>query len=218
MTGIRTVAATLAAVLIAVGGFVVGRASREPASPPKITAAGAAQPMAANPTTPPEPATLPDSDYPALAEDLDWTPVVMGLGAFRYRWVVPKGWQGGQIDVNEWKWVPEGNPTDSHSVRVEIVTSQHQSLKSILLNRIELLREAEGVHDFTILQADLATATLQYRYVNLNQRVRINTLRWLSLDGSDQAQVEIATEGRTGDLPGLTAMNQRIWDSLSRVS
>lgn len=218
MTGLRLGVATLLAALAAVGGFFLGQQSRQQDTAPPRQTAGAAQPMAANPTVPTWPSPAPDSDYPTLSTELRWKPVVMGSGSFRYRWVVPEDWDGNELGPNEWRWVPPGNPEGTHSMRVEVVASQHQTLDSILLGRIEALREASSVRDFTILSADLKESVLQYSYLSEGGRRRFNTLHWISLDGAEEAQIEIATDGRAIDRPGLQAMNQRLWDSVRRAS
>lgn len=218
MRGSRVTAAVLVAALVAGGGFLLGRAQREPARQTSPSTAGAAQPLQADPLLPPQPTPKTDPDYPPLSENLSWAPASIGSGPFRYSWVVPRGWERIPLQANETRWVPAGNPPDSQLIRVEVVASQYQTQQSILLDRIDMLRSATGVRDLKLLKVDLKQAILQYSYVNEPGYLRFNTLHWISLDGNDTAQIEVAVEGRAIDRPGLAAMSQRVWESVHQTS
>ncbi|WP_205472864.1 hypothetical protein [Nocardioides sp. SYSU D00038] len=204
----RTVVlAAVAAVLAGGLGYLVGWVADAP------TSLGGVAPVPA--TSPSVPAgrveVSPDPADPPLAPGLPLRLDTVG-SSFPVELQVPERWQRTTSDEVEWKWKPPGLPENTYFLRVGLVSSQRLTLAAAVQRRLDLLRA-----DVDELVVEERTGdSLRITYVTGGHR-RLALERWLSVDGSDAAQVTVAVIGREVDRAGLTDLMARISASTARA-
>lgn len=199
----RGAALGLLAVIGAGGGFGASWALGENPSGDSTAAPVAA----ASPSLPvdPVPELLPDPEFPALEPQLKLVRQEVGTGNFRMTVPVPKGWDFSENSLNEWQWRPPDFESFGFYVRVEQVLSNRRSIDWTLDRRIDELNEDEENVEVISQTSD----SLHYSYVTSNH-LRHGFLTWLDVTGSDNAQVEIAVNGRSADQAGMADLIARI--------
>ncbi|MFZ2501132.1 MAG: hypothetical protein WAW88_00475 [Nocardioides sp.] len=192
-------------------GYAV--AQRQELDPP--TEVGTAKPMAAAPRAPGDIKVAPDPDYPALTTKLAYTRITEGQPPYRYTWLAPKEWRRAVLGIAEWRWYPADVPSETYRLRVEIVSSQRDTLTSILNERVADLRGDVAIRNLTILKRDETNAILSYSYITESNRRRFSTLRWFDPSGGQSAVVEVSYDGRAVDVPGLESLANTVWASVA---
>ena len=178
---------------------------------------GSAGPVpASNPELPVE-AELPpakDPDDPALQPGLQMRTQTRGAGKFEITFPAPVGWSTNTNATNEWKWKKPGTSNNTYVMRIEQIDSQDITIEDAIDVRIERLdREQEDVH---IL--DRGADSLEYTYRSNEGNARHSFMRWLDLDLSGQADVEIVVHGRERDVPGARDLIRRVADGMRGAS
>lgn len=171
---------------------------------------GVARPVvAASPSVPvdPPPELEPDPTEPPLATGVRLEEQQLGGDAFPDTVLAPVGWERTDSLTTEAKWVVPGYPKNTYGLRIEQVHGQRQSAAAILANRIRELDSAAGIDDLAIL--DRTADSLEFTYVETGY-LRHGLLRWLDLDGSEAAELEIAVTGRESDVPGMRDLLERV--------
>lgn len=201
------------------GGFAVAAATSgapEGSEPLPLVAASPAYPQAIPITVEPDP------DFPTLLPGVSLRRVPLGDPPYDVRALVPRGWIRNDTGVlGEWNWAPAGAPLNSYVLRVKLVGNLRATVPSALAERMSRLEAAAAIQRFNLESQgpDSFVAT----YVQVDPEgdpfagyTRLTMERFLTLPGSDYAQVEIAVTGRLGDRPGLADLLQRVSDSVVR--
>lgn len=193
---------TLLAVGI-VGGFATAAVLQS--SP---VTSGAPEPVtAADPSFPviPPPPLRADPPQPRLATGLPLRKVAVGTDNYRFSFPAPRGWSRLETSSNEVKYKKPGNPSNTFILRVEQVITQHEQIPDILAARIEDLKRDE--EDYTEIRR--AYDTLEFSYVHDGYR-RFGIITWMDINGTEQAEAEIAVTGRRVDVPGMRELMDRV--------
>ncbi|MCF6376013.1 hypothetical protein L2K70_00165 [Nocardioides KLBMP 9356] len=197
--------------LLAIGagsGYAASGATRDTS-----IGTGSGTPIPArNPEYPVE-ADLPfaqDPDDPTLQPGLQMRTETRGEGKFEITFPAPVGWTSNTNASNEWKWKQPGTSNNTYVMRIEQIDSQDITIEDAIDVRIERLeREQEDV-DILARGAD----SLEYTYRSNEGNARHSFMRWLDLDQSGQADVEIVVHGRQRDVPGTRDLIRRVADGM----
>ncbi|WP_157953149.1 hypothetical protein [Nocardioides allogilvus] len=194
--------ATLLAVGI-VGGFATAAVLQS--SP--VTSGAPTPVTAADPSFPviPPPPLRADPPQPPLETGLPLREVAVGTDNYRFTFPAPRGWSRFETSSNEVKYKKPRNPSNTYILRVEQVITQHETIPDILAARIEDLKRDE--EDYTELSRTYDA--LEFSYVHDGYR-RFGIITWLDINGTDQAEAEIAVTGRRVDVPGMRELITRV--------
>ncbi len=155
-----------------------------------------------------------DPDDPALTAGLPMRTETRGTGKFEITFPAPVGWTTNTNATNEWKWKRPGTSNNTYVMRIEQINSQDITIEDAIDVRIERLeREQE---DVDIL--DRGADSLEYTYRSNEGNARHSFMRWLDLDRSGQADVEIVVHGRERDVPGTRDLIRRVSDGMRGAS
>ena len=178
---------------------------------------GVAAPVPAERPEMPVEARLPfaaDPDDPALRPGLPMATETRGSGRFEITFPAPVGWSTNANATNEWKWKEPGTSNNTYVMRIEQINSQDITIEDAINVRMERLeREQE---DVVIL--DRGSDSLEYTYRSNEGNARHSFMRWLDLDQSGQADVEIVVHGRERDVPGIRDLIRRVADGMRGAS
>ena len=197
--------------LLAIGagsGFAAGAATRD-----TTVGSGVPDPVpAARPEMPieaPRPFT-PDPELPALQPGIAMRQATLGIGKFEILFPAPRGWRINAVASNEWKWKQPGTPNNSYVMRIEQIDSQDISIEDAIDIRIERMLDEQ--EDVVVL--DRGADSLEYTYRSNEGNKRHSFMRWLDLDSSGQADVEIVVHGRDQDARGAKDLIGRVADGM----
>ena len=165
------------------------------------------------PVEPPRPYAE-DPDDPALEPGIAMAPATLGTGKFEITFPAPVGWRRNANASNEWKWKQPGTSNNSYVMRIEQVNSQDITIEDAIDIRIARLREEQ--EDVTI--EDRGADSLEYTYRSNEGNARHSFMRWLDLDASGQADVEIVVHGRERDVRGARDLIRRVADGMRWAS
>lgn len=200
--------------LLAVGagsGFAASAQTRD-----TTIGSGVAAPVpAARPELPieaPQPFEA-DPDDPALEPGIAMEQARLGSGKFEITFPAPKGWSTNANATNEWKWKKPGTSNNTYVMRIEQINSQDITIEDAIDIRIERLRDEQ--QDVTI--EDRGRDSLEYTYRSNEGNARHSFMRWLDLDASGQADVEIVVHGRQVDVDGTRDLIRRVGDGMRGV-
>lgn len=152
----------------------------------------------------------PDPDDPRLQPDLPMTTYSMGLGKFEIFFPVPRGWVTNANASNEMKFKKPGTSNNSYVMRVEQIDSQDITIEDAIDIRVERLRAEQ--EDVVIVSR--GSSSLEYTYRSNEGNARHSFMRWLDLDSSGQADVEIVVHGRERDVPGSKDLIERVAEGM----
>ena len=152
----------------------------------------------------------PDPDDPPLLPDVAMAPTTLGAGRFEITFPAPTGWTRNANASNEWKWKQPGTSNNSYVMRIEQINSQDITIEDAINIRIARLRDEQ--QDVVIL--DRGGDSLEYTYRSNEGNARHSFMRWLDLDASGQADVEIVVHGRERDVPGTRDLIRRVGDGM----
>jgi hypothetical protein len=152
----------------------------------------------------------PDPDDPALRPGIAMTTGSMGFGKFEIFFPVPRGWRTNANASNETKWKAPGTSNNSYVMRVEQIDSQDIAIEDAIDIRVERLRAEQ--EDVVIV--DRGPSSLEYTYRSNEGNARHSFMRWLDLDASGQADVEIVVHGRERDVPGSKDLIDRVAEGM----
>jgi hypothetical protein len=99
-------------------------------------------------------------------------------------------------------------------MRIEQINSQDITIEDAIDIRIERLRDEQ--EDVTIV--DRGANSLEYTYRSNEGNARHSFMRWLDLDASGQADVEIVVHGRERDVRGARDLIARVADGMGGAS
>ena len=137
-----------------------------------------------------------------------------GSGRFEITFPAPIGWTTNANATNEWKWKQPGTSNNTYVMRIEQINSQDITVEDAIDVRIERLsREQE---DVDIL--DRGSDSLEYTYRSNEGNARHSFMRWLDLDLSGQADVEIVVHGRQRDARGTRDLIRRVAEGMRGAS
>jgi hypothetical protein len=156
----------------------------------------------------------PDPDDPPLRRGIPMTEGSLGAGDFEIFFPVPAGWRTNANATNETKWKKPGTSNNSYVMRIEQIDSQDITIEDAINIRVERLRREQ--EDVVIL--DRGAASLEYTYRSNEDTKRHSFMRWLDLDNSGQADVEIVVHGRERDVPGTRDLIQRVAEGMRGAS
>lgn len=164
---------------------------------------------ASSPSYPVTPAEVePDDPRPSLRPGLRTRAATVGAAPFEVRIPVPRGWFRSDSTAGEWRWYPYP-PTDEnlnlYFVRVSQVGQNHRPVPVAVADRVEDLRSADEVDDFSLesQEGDRFVAS----YVAGKHR-RVSYEGFLPRDGA--AYLRIAVIGREADREGLADLFDRL--------
>jgi hypothetical protein len=161
----------------------------------------------------PRPLT-PDPDDPPLLPGIAMTTSTLGAGKFEISFPAPIGWSTNANATNEWKWKKRGSSNNSFVMRIEQIDSQDITIEDAIDIRVErLLAEQDDVKII-----DRGASTLEYTYRSNENTARHSFMRWLDLDESGQADVEIVVHGRVVDVDGARDLIRRVGDGMRGAS
>jgi hypothetical protein len=207
----------LLALAIVGGGVGFGVSSlteRAPAS------TGTPAPISAErPDHPSDPVirVLPDPDLPPLGTGLPSHPAHLGRDPFGLTFPVPVGWTRNDLAGNEATWAVATNPPNTYLLRVEIVVSQHETIKATQAARIAALDGATQRFRVERQTDDAMIATYVY-----DDYRRLTIHRWITFDdpdpggGNGSTYAEIAATGRVRDRLGLADLVDRAAEAATR--
>jgi hypothetical protein len=179
------------------GSIGTGVAAPVPARSPELPVE-APQPYAADP------------DDPPLRPGIEMVPATLGTGKFEITFPAPRGWTINANASNEWKWKKPGTSNNTYVMRIEQINSQDITIEDAINIRIERLRDEQ--EDVVIV--DRGAETLEYTYRSNEGNARHSFMRWLDLDASGQADVEIVVHGREKDVPGARDLIRRVAEGM----
>ena len=162
----------------------------------------APKPFAADPTDPP------------LLPDIPLQTTTLGTGKFEISFPAPVGWTTNASASNEWKWKKRGTSNNTYVMRIEQIDSQDITIEDAIDIRIDRLLDEQ--EDVKIL--DRGASTLEYTYRSNEDNARHSFMRWLDLDESGQADVEIVVHGREKDVEGTRDLIRRVGDGMRGAS
>lgn len=190
------------------GGYAASAQSRD-----TTIGTGVAAPLPAErpelPVEAPRP-FQPDPDDPPLEPDLEMTTTTRGSGKFEITFPVPAGWSTNANATNEWKWKQPGTSNNTYVMRIEQIQSQDITIEDAIDIRIERLQAEQ--EDVVIVGR--GAESLEYTYRSNEGNARHSFMRWLDLDASGQADVEIVVHGREVDVPGTKDLIRRVADGM----
>ena len=201
--GLVAVVTLLAAGIV--GGFVIADQLRS--SP---VTSGAPEPVvASDPSIPVDPSSVlrDDPTEPPLGVNLPMSDVSVGTDAYSFVFPAPRGWTRIDTVSNEVKYKNANYPTNTYVLRVEQVTSDHETIPDILASRIDDLRRDEEQVNITKRTYD----TITFNYVHDGYK-RYGIITWLDVTLSGQAEAEIAVTGRIVDVPGMEDLHAKVID------
>jgi hypothetical protein len=205
----RGLVVLVALLAIGAGGGYAASAQIRDASP----GSGVAAPVPAQrpeiPVEAPRPYAT-DPDDPALEPGLEMAPATLGTGKFEITFPAPVGWRTNANASNEWKWKKPGTSNNTYVMRIEQIDSQDITIEDAIDIRIERLRAEQ--EDVEIL--DRGAASLEYTYRSNEGNARHSFMRWLDLDLSGQADVEIVVHGRERDVAGTRDLIERVAEGM----
>ncbi|WP_374456823.1 hypothetical protein [Nocardioides sp.] len=152
----------------------------------------------------------PDPDDPELEPGIPMTTGTMGTGKFEILFPVPVGWRTNANASNEMKFKAPGTSNNSYVMRVEQIDSQDITIEDAIDIRVERLRAEQ--EDVVIV--DRGASSLEYTYRSNEGNARHSFMRWLDLDSSGQADVEIVVHGRERDVPGSKDLIDRVAEGM----
>lgn len=205
----RGPAALVALLAIGVGGGYAASAQSRDSSigsgvPAPVPARAPEMPVEA-----PQP-PVPDPDDPPLKPGIPMAPETRGTGKFEITFPAPVGWSTNASASNEWKWKNPGTSNNTYVMRIEQINSQDITIEDAINIRIERLRDEQ--EDVVIV--DRGAETLEYTYRSNEGNARHSFMRWLDLDASGQADVEIVVHGRERDVAGTRDLIRRVAEGM----
>ena len=126
---------------------------------------------------------------------------------------LPRSRSAGRTNANasnEWKWKEPGTSNNSYVMRIEQIDSQDITIEDAIDIRIERLRAEQ--EDVVIV--DRGADSLEYTYRSNEGNARHSFMRWLDLDASGQADVEIVVHGRERRRPGTSDLIRRVAEGM----
>jgi hypothetical protein len=171
---------------------------------------GVASPVPAQRPEVPVEAPRRPSDDPALQPGLPMQTATLGTGRFEITFPAPVGWRTNANASNEWKWKEPGTSNNTYVMRIEQIDSQDITIEDAIDIRVERLRDEQ--QDVVIV--DRGAASLEYTYRSNEGNARHSFMRWLDLDLSGQADVEIVVHGRERDVAGARDLIARVADGM----
>jgi len=206
------------AVLVALVAIGVGTGYAASAQTRDTTiGAGTGAPVPAEGPEMPVEAPQPYADDPSdppLQPDIPMQTARLGSGKFEITFPAPVGWTTNASASNEWKWKKRGTSNNTFVMRIEQIDSQDITIEDAIDIRIERLLDEQD--DVKIL--DRGASTLEYTYRSNENTKRHSFMRWLDLDESGQADVEIVVHGREVDAPGASELLRRVGDGMRGAS
>lgn len=152
----------------------------------------------------------PDPDDPPLRPGVPMTTGTMGSGKFEIFFPVPKGWRTNANASNEMKFKAPGTSNNSYVMRIEQIDSQDITIADAIDIRVARLRAEQ--EDVVIV--DRGASSLEYTYRSNEDNARHSFMRWLDLDASGQADVEIVVHGRERDVDGSSDLIRRVAEGM----
>ncbi|MGF9760627.1 hypothetical protein AAII07_36105 [Microvirga sp. 0TCS3.31] len=190
------------------GGYAASAQSRDGS-----IGSGVATPVPAQapemPVEAPQP-PVPDPTDPPLEPDIEMAPQKVGSGKFEITFPAPVGWSTNANASNEWKWKKPGTSNNTYVMRIEQINSQDITIQDAINIRIERLRAEQD----DVVIVDRGAETLEYTYRSNEGNSRHSFMRWLDLDASGQADVEIVVHGREKDVPGARDLIRRVAEGM----
>jgi hypothetical protein len=190
------------------GGYAASAQSRDGS-----IGSGVATPVPAQapemPVEAPQP-PVPDPTDPPLEPDIEMAPQKVGTGKFEITFPAPVGWSTNANASNEWKWKKPGTSNNTYVMRIEQINSQDITIQDAINIRIERLRAEQD----DVVIVDRGAETLEYTYRSNEGNARHSFMRWLDLDSSGQADVEIVVHGREKDVPGARDLIRRVAEGM----
>ncbi|CAM3505470.1 hypothetical protein NOZE110980_01135 [Nocardioides zeicaulis] len=178
---------------------------------------GAAEPVTAEdpamPVEAPRP-YRPDPDDPPLRPGIAMREATVGTGRFEITFPAPRGWSTNANASNEWKWKKPGTSNNTYVMRIEQIDSQDITIEDAIDIRVERLLDEQD--DVRIL--DRGGSSLEYTYRSNEDTARHSFMRWLDLDDSGQADVEIVVHGREVDQEGAQDLIDRVAEGMRGAS
>jgi hypothetical protein len=153
---------------------------------------------------------VPDPTDPPLEPDIAMAPQKVGTGKFEITFPAPVGWRTNANASNEWKWKKPGTSNNTYVMRIEQINSQDITIEDAINIRIERLRAEQD----DVVIVDRGAETLEYTYRSNEGNARHSFMRWLDLDASGQADVEIVVHGREADVPGTRDLIRRVAEGM----
>ena len=151
-----------------------------------------------------------DPDDPPLQPGIELTPATLGSGKFEITFPAPAGWRTNANATNEWKWKKPGTSNNTYVMRIEQINSQDITIEDAIDIRIERLDDEQ--EDVSI--KDRGANSLEYVYRSNEGNRRHSFMRWLDLDDSGQADVEIVVHGREVDVAGTEDLIRRVAEGM----
>ena len=190
------------------GGYAASAQSRDGS-----IGSGVAAPVPAQapemPVEAPKP-PVPDPTDPPLEPGIAMTPQKVGTGKFEITFPAPVGWSTNANASNEWKFKQPGTSNNTYVMRIEQINSQDITIEDAINIRIERLRDEQD----DVVIVDRGAETLEYTYRSNEGNARHSFMRWLDLDASGQADVEIVVHGREADVPGTSDLIRRVAEGM----
>ncbi|PKH37896.1 hypothetical protein SAMN05192575_101969 [Nocardioides alpinus] len=155
-----------------------------------------------------------DPDDPPLQPDLPMTTTTRGSGKFEITFPAPTGWTTNTNASNEWKWKQPGTSNNTYVMRIEQINSQDITIEDAIDIRVRRLRDEQE----DVFIVDRGADSLEYTYRSNEGNARHSFMRWLDLDASGQADVEIVVHGREVDVDGTRDLIQRVGDGMRGAS
>jgi hypothetical protein len=210
---VRRIGAPALAIVaaVAVGGVAGWAAGVRSGHPVTVDSA---RPMhAVSPSVPVFVPYSPDIDYPALKTHLDLVTRTIGEKPYQWKYAVPKGWVPTELDLNEVRWKPDGEPAGGYFLRVKLISS-HLTPPQMVQQKYDALNAC--CQDVTMIQRQWNTLGVTYREPGPNTK-RWDVFRWQTSAGSEEAQFEMSVGGRAVDDPGLEDLMTRVSASVTKV-
>lgn len=155
----------------------------------------------------------PDPDDDPLEPGIPMVETTRGSGKFEIAFPAPAGWTTNTNASNEWKWKQPGTSNNTYVMRIEQINSQDITVEDAIDIRVERLRDEQDDVSIEGRGGD----TLEYTYRSNEGNARHSFMRWLDLDASGQADVEIVVHGREVDVAGTRDLIQRVGDGMRGV-
>ncbi|MBD3923708.1 hypothetical protein IEZ26_03675 [Nocardioides cavernae] len=190
------------------GGYAASAQSRDGSIGSGVPAPVPAQ-APEMPVEAPQP-PVPDPTDPPLEPDIAMAPQKVGTGKFEITFPAPVGWSTNANASNEWKWKKPGTSNNTYVMRIEQINSQDITIQDAINIRIERLRAEQD----DVVIVDRGAETLEYTYRSNEGNARHSFMRWLDLDASGQADVEIVVHGREKDVPGTRDLIRRVAEGM----
>ena len=200
-------------VLLAIGvggGYAASAQSRDGSVGSGVPAPVPAQ-APEMPVEAPQP-PAPDPTDPPLEPDIAMAPQKVGTGKFEITFPAPVGWSTNANASNEWKWKKPGTSNNTYVMRIEQINSQDITIQDAIDIRIERLRAEQD----DVVIVDRGAESLEYTYRSNEGNARHSFMRWLDLDASGQADVEIVVHGRERTSPAPRDLIRRVAEGMQR--